>query len=251
MPAEAVSFVLRNPLLMECVFKFLSLKSTLNLARVLDKDILKKSLSSKAWSKLVKHSCPSNDKDFYLAGWQGEITRELQVKVEKVRDFAAMLRLLKTPKVFQSKLLNFICAKFPSVLKGDRGIQVVGPGVADSKMVSSFRFLLLEEVKGVLGTTEMSISSMRMFNLVEPFLSAIGSRMTRQLLPVTSASIEMIQILDENSVQAFDGLMHIQQTTNMCLRVRGNIGRAGWEMVVKAARSDLGCHRPQGGLGRG
>ena len=47
MPAEAVSFVLRNPLLMECVDMFLSLKLTLNLARVLDKDILKTSFSSK------------------------------------------------------------------------------------------------------------------------------------------------------------------------------------------------------------
>ena len=157
-----------------------------------------------------------------------------------MQEFAAILRLLKTPKVFQSKLLNSICAKFPSVLKGDRGIQVVGPGVADSKLVSSFRFLLLEEVEGVLGTTEMSISSMRMYNLVEPVLSALGSRMTRQLLPVTSASIEIIQILDENSVQAFDGLMHIQQTINMCLRVRENIGRAVWEMVAKAIKHLLG-----------
>ena len=106
------------------------------------------------------------------------------------------------------------------MLKGDRGIQVVGPGVADSKLVSSFGFLLLEEVERVLGTTEMSISSMRMFNLVEPVLSAIGSRMARQLLPVTSASIEMILVLDENSVHAFDALMYIQQTTNMCLRVQ-------------------------------
>ena len=85
MQAEVVSLVLRNPLLMECIFMFLSLKSTLNLARVLDKDILKKRLSSKVWSKLVKHSCPSNDKDFCWAGWQGEITRELQDKVEKCR----------------------------------------------------------------------------------------------------------------------------------------------------------------------
>ena len=168
----------------------------------------------------------------YWHGWQGEITRELQDKVEKVQDFAAILRLLKTPKVFLSKLLNSMCERFPSVLKGDRGIQVVGPGViSDSKLVSSFGFLLLEEVEGVLGTTEMNISSMRMFYLVEPVLSAIGSRMTRQLLPVTSASIEMIQILDENSVQAFDTLMHIQQTTNICLRVQGEIGRAGWETL--------------------
>ena len=63
-----MSFVLRNPLLMERVSMFLDLKSTLNLVRVLDKDILKKSLSSRVWRKLVKHSCPSNDKDFYWAG---------------------------------------------------------------------------------------------------------------------------------------------------------------------------------------
>ena len=42
-----MSFVLRNPLLMERVSMFLDLKSTLNLARVLDKDILKTSFSSK------------------------------------------------------------------------------------------------------------------------------------------------------------------------------------------------------------
>ena len=153
-----------------------------------------------------------------------------------MQEFAAILRLLQTPKVFLSKLLNSICERFPSVLKGDRGVQVVGPGVTDSKLVSSFGFLLLEEVEGVLGTTEMNISSMRLFNLVEPVLSAIGSRMTRQLLPVTSASIEMIQILDENSVQAFDALMHIQQTTNMCLRIQGEIGRAGWETLSKAIK---------------
>ena len=51
---QAVTKVWETPELLGELFSFLDLRSALSLARVLDKDVLKRSLSSKVWRRLVK-----------------------------------------------------------------------------------------------------------------------------------------------------------------------------------------------------
>ena len=53
---QAVAKFWETPELLGELFSFLDLKSALSLARVLDKDVLKRSLSSKVWRRLVKWS---------------------------------------------------------------------------------------------------------------------------------------------------------------------------------------------------
>ena len=61
---EAVRLFFGTSELVEEVFLMLDLKSALNLAQVLDKEVLKKGLSFKVWTRLVNFGCPRNNKKF-------------------------------------------------------------------------------------------------------------------------------------------------------------------------------------------
>ena len=163
--AEAVRLFFGTPELVEEVFLMLDLKSALNLAHVLDKEVLKKGLSSKVWNRLVKFSCPRN----YRHDWNGVLTRRMQDMVEKVQRFVAILKLIEKPRDFQVSLLNTICARFPSKSEWMGEIEVINrkENVPCHK-VSRFGFLLLEEVEGALQTAEHSIVAMRIFLLIWP-----------------------------------------------------------------------------------
>ena len=115
--AKAVRLFFGTPELVEEVFLMLDLKSALNLAHVMDKEVLKKSLSFKVWNRLVKFSCPRNNRKFKWHDWNGVLTRRMQDMVEKVQRFVAILKLIEKPRVFQVSLLNTICARFPSKTK--------------------------------------------------------------------------------------------------------------------------------------
>ena len=203
--AEAVRLFFGTPELVEEVFVMLDLKSALNLAHVVDKEVLKKGLSSKVWNRLVKFSCPRN----YRHDWNGVLTRRMQDMVEKVQRFVAILKLIEKPRVFQISLLNTICDRFPSKTSewiGEIELMNHDKNVLCHK-VSIFGFLLLEEVEGSLQTAEQSVVALRIYLLAGPLLSAVGSRMVRQLSTVTSAEVNIAEIHDKKSAQGFHQLM--------------------------------------------
>ena len=96
--------------LVERLFWFLDPASALHLAeaQLMDKKILRESLSSKAWKNLVKQiSCG------------GEQTKELKDEQrEDVRALVSTLKLVepKDPIRYLLPLLDLICQRFPSRL---------------------------------------------------------------------------------------------------------------------------------------
>ena len=235
--AEAVRLFFGTPELVEEIFLMLDLKSALNLANVLDKDVLKKGLSSKVWNRLVKFSCPRNNRKIEWHNWNGVLTRRMQDTVEKVQRFVAILKLIEKPRVFQISLLNTICDRFPSKSEWMGEIEVMNRDEnVPCHKVSRFGFLLLEEVEGALQTAEQSIVAMRIFLLTGPLLSAVGFRMARQLSTVTSASVYIAEIHDKKSAQGFHQLMQVPQDRIMDLQVQGKIETEGWELVAEAIK---------------
>ena len=142
--AEAVRLFFGTSELVEEVFLMLDLKSALNLAHVLDKEVLKKGLSFKVWTRLVKFGCPRNNRKFKWHDWKGVLTRRMQDMVEKVQRFVAILKLIEKPRVFQVSLLNTICDRFPSKSEWMGEIEVINrdENVLCHK-VSRFGFFLL------------------------------------------------------------------------------------------------------------
>ena len=167
-----------RPELVEKLFSVLDLESTLSLARVIDQKILQQSMNSKVWKALLDHSYPSSSLPYW---WDGKkLTDELREMIVAARNFAAILKLMKKPRVLLLDLLHSICESYPSENQDDN-IQLVCHQHDDSHDILGWGVLLLEEAEGTLGTREQSIKLIEIETLREPILSALGSRMSRQL----------------------------------------------------------------------
>ena len=244
--------------LVERLFWFLDPASALHLAeaQLMDKKILRESLSSKAWKNLVKQiSCG------------GEQTKELKDEQrEDVRALVATLKLVepKDPIRYLLPLLDLICQRFPSRISngwlGDGEVQMGCPCQEDPHKISMKGFMLLEEeVEGVFGTTVQTLKSVRVENfffnmtvavenLKEPGLLAICSRMSRQEI-VTSISVyDGLEIEDNTDIQAVSTLLQAQQVC-LTLKVCGSVGREGWEMLARAMQANpSGVWRMEGSI---
>ena len=222
---------LNLPELIERLISSLDPLSALRLleSHVIDKDILQKSLSGKAWNKLIRSSS------------YGE---EALLEVEDVK----ILKLMKVeePNKFLLTVLDLICESGPSQPYSS-GVEVICPNHPEPHLVTPDAFLLLEEVEGAFGTAEQSIESILAYDTYpknknmmvpafpEPFLLATSSRMSRQKEVVDCVCINgEIWIQNEVSAQAFTTLLQAQDVKLKFanLKVGGAVGEEGWKEVA-------------------
>ena len=238
--SEAERMFWKTPELLETLFSWIDLESTLNLARVMDKEDFQSGITSKVWNKLVRCNCPV-DKSGRLFGsfppFHGD-NFELQEAQQAVKNLATILKLMGQPKDLLLDLLDLICEGLPPLVDVvTNQLQIVCPRHPEPHNVSPAGFLLLEQVESVLGSTEHRIQSMDVGVLSESILSAIISRMTRQQDPVASIRIRhRITIETEKGASAFHTLMsgQVEQVDTVTLEVKGSIGEDGWGVVAKA-----------------
>ena len=125
---------------------------------VVEKKVLKKSLSSKIWAGLIKRSSYG----------------EALMVLDDVKDLVAILKFLKLedPDSFLLPLLNHICEKFPVGRLSSVALNC--PGHAEPRKVSLQCFLLLEEVESPFGTSSQSTERVLLgrATLDEPHLSS-------------------------------------------------------------------------------
>ena len=238
--SEAERMFWKTPELLETLFSWIDLESTLNLARVMDKEDFQSGITSKVWNKLVRCNCPV-DKSGRLFGsfppFHGD-NFELQEAQQAVKNLATILKLMGQPKDLLLDLLDLICEGLPPLVDVvTNQLQIVCPRHPEPHNVSPAGFLLLEQVESVLGSTEHRIQSMDVGVLSESILSAIISRTTRQQDPVASIRIRhRITIETEKGASAFHTLMsgQVEQVDTVTLEVKGSIGEDGWGVVAKA-----------------
>lgn len=213
------------PELAERVLLLLDPLSLLHLvqAGVLDKHVLEKSISSPVWNKLIRGGSYEED------GLQGmDVTHLVDI-----------LKLLKEPGALLLPLLEAICEKFPSVQDnwGNRNeVLIRCPNHAEphTHRASIHGFLLLEDVEAAFGTRKQMIESLSVDTLGS-WLSAAGSRMSRQQEQISSLSIfQEISLDNKQSAQAFETLPSLASQNHISVAVEGNIGEDGWKVLSRA-----------------
>ena len=224
--SEAQHKVFNLPELVERVISFLDPEAALHLvqSQVTNKEILQKSLSSKAWNTSVtrmKQSLSVED-----GGLQTEDALNL-VKIFKLADLQEHLQ------DFSSFLLNLICKSSPDK---SGWVEMICPCNPNPHTISLAAFHLLEEVEGVLGRTQMSVKSMTVVELKEPLLSAISSRMSRQPKMLTFIAVQRVVINSKSSALAFITLLQLQakRVEVNCLEVGEEVGEEGWQLLATA-----------------
>ena len=220
--------------LVERLISLLDIQTTLRLAQsVVNQDILRESLGSKAWRELIKRGYGEN----------GELEEE------DVKNLVKILKILKVmeleePSKLILPLLDQICKMFPPGENTDL-VQVVCPCNPEPHLISLDAFHLLEQVEGAFGTTLQSIQSVRCFFLQDtfyrPLLSDISSRMSRMKESVTSISADWIWIDSKNTAMAFARITTLLQAQAQSLSastlfVPQAMGEEGWHVLAGALR---------------
>ena len=234
-----------TPELLETLFSLLDLDSILNLARVMDKEIFKSGMTSKAWNMTIKHNCPVDVRGRLFGGFLVDrdsfqrMYHELKLQEARLamKNLATILKLMGQPKDLLLNLLDVICEGLPPVTGRVNQLEIVCPRHPDPHNISPAGFLLPEEVESVLRTTEQRIQSMEVGFLCEATISAIGSRMSRQQEPVASIRIRFrVDIESGRGAQAFFTLMsgQVEHQDEQIDLVVGSLGGDGWEAVAKA-----------------
>ena len=97
--SEAERMFWQTPELLETLLSWLDLKSTFNLAHVMDKESLKSGITSKVWNKLIRYNCPLVERDDSLPA---------------VKALASILKLMNQPKDLLLDLLDVTCEEHPA-----------------------------------------------------------------------------------------------------------------------------------------
>ena len=139
----AKSKLWNTPELVEKLVSLLDPVSTLGLVQseVLDKKILQKSLSLSAWNQLIRRSSSYGEGPH----------RKALLEKEDVKDAVKIFKLinLEHPNIYLVPLLDVICQFLPG-----KQVEVICPYHSNPHSISSYAFLLLEEVESIPGSPE-------------------------------------------------------------------------------------------------
>ena len=202
------------PELVERLVSLLDPLSTLRLieSKVMEKEILQKSLSFAAWSSLIRGT--SN-------GEQEE---------EDVRVLVKILQFMEPEELstFLMPLLDLICESRPGDCNSH--VMLICPSHQRPHWISTYAFLLLEEVEGAFGTTEQIVEQVVCGWGCADLLLAVSSRMSRQREIVRNIQVEWgsFHIKDKSRVEAFLTLLKARGVYIEALYVGGEIGEGGW-----------------------
>ena len=233
--ADAVQMFWKLPKLIGRLVSFLDLRSTLRLlqSHLMDKQILQKSFSTKAWIQLIRRSPLGEDGLLHGDG---------------VEDLTKILKLmqLEEPSTFLLPLLDLICELSPDVSSPfQEHIVITCPCHTEPHIISTAAFLMLEEVEGAFGTAEQSIQSLAKvgcdvtWRARDPGWLAITSRMGRQREMVTSIN-DVRFYVNGHTTQVFATLMRAQEVSfeHLSFGFREKLGDEGWQVVAEAFRGN-------------
>ena len=243
---EAEAKFWATPELVEKLFSTLNLESTLSLARVMNKEILKRGMTPKVWASLVRQS-------FDLKGYKPEFDYGLDAALDVAQKIASILKIMKTPKTLLMDTLHVICETHsPRCPMSKRGVldqlQMICPSHTDPHRISGWGLVLLEEIEAALGTTEQSIRSLEHGPVPgsywscfsERLLSSIGSRLSRQKETASSISINSRMFIREGSARALYTIMQVNPATIKVIVVK-TTKCEDWEFVAKAMKLQPGA----------
>ena len=199
-------------------------------SKMMDKETLQKSLSSKAWNSLIRRT----------SNGEGLMEEEdLRVLVKILHSLE-----LEEPGPLLLPLLDLICAL--QVICGTHvqcrhhNVEIICPCHNTPHFTSDCAFILLEEVESTFGTTVQSLKSIVCsWPDTHNLFLAIISRMSRQKEIVNSIHMngvlpEVFSIKDKSSIEDFTTLLKARVFYLPELEVTGSIGGEGWQALNRA-----------------
>ena len=225
------------PELGERLVSFLDPLSVLHLAqsKVMEKKTLQNSLTSKAWSKLIRRTSLQ------------VVSRRHEVDMEKREDLKVLVKILNFVELGELSpllrpLLDLICESSPGQ-SSSSSVQIICPCRPEPHSISTEGFLLLEQAEAAFGTTEQSLKSIGLF-LVDGYfrlfdaVSSSLSRMSRQKETVAFISAFMVFIEDKSDVEALVTLMQAEMVSVGHLNLRSaKLGEENWQELAGAFRA--------------
>ena len=157
---EAEAKFWATPELLEKLFSTLDLDSTLSLARVMNKEILKRSMTSKVWHSLVSQNFVVNE--YIPDGGFDQHDEARRSTLDVAQKLSSILKMMKTPKALLLDALHVICERLPPRDPTDQlqiNCPIHGLWHSEPHSVSRWGFILLEEMEAALQTAEQSIRS--------------------------------------------------------------------------------------------
>ena len=230
-----------TPELIENLLPFLDAFSTKNLAEShkLTRRILRNSLN---WNKLIKRTFPQKRYTIMNHYYVPEPTNViLEFEREKARLLAEILSMSKDSSQLEMDLLHAICERFSLTYEQD-GIYFyshfvnVSCSCLQTHRVSLWGFLVLEDVAAILDSREQSILEMASKELVEPLLTALGSRALHQEEMVERIQSRSVRCNSKKSAEALATLAEKTQAWWGLgdIHVDNVIGAEGWTSIRKA-----------------
>ena len=190
--------------------------------------ILEDSDNPSIWNKLIRRSLKENNPE---------------EEERRVKDLTKILKLMKSPKAPMMYLLEFICERNTPNCRTDPPIQLSCVCNPSGHSVSSRGMVLLEEVEGAFGSSEQQILKIKMMHMDEVgVLSAMSSRALRGSV-IGKLVLYHVACDSLNFAKQFLNLLRrIGEVTGHCslmprpreLKVCGEVGREGWEMLGSA-----------------
>ena len=203
--------------------------------------LLKKSPA--VWIKLVRRTFPGDQNwpDHPSSGRYWNFVKE-KFKEERIQilHLTSILAMMDNPKSHTLDLLEIICEKFPPIESPGRSefsIKLGCPCHQSQHSVSPLGFLLLEEVEGALGSAQQEVLQIKVPFLVDPLMSALGSRVSRQQVKMARMQSGPAVCKNRKNAAHLFALMQNCESTQLrvaSLHIEGNIEADGWADVARA-----------------
>ena len=235
----------KTPELIERLLPFLDSRSTARLAQAHEKtlNILQGCVP---WGKLIKRSRSEAD--------NGN-SDPSEAVCDGVANLTAILKMMQDPEtVLLPNLLDLICERFPapSCTHNDPGscdchgtVSLDCAHHPGGHVVTLLVFCLLEWIEAAFGTAKQAIEAITRQSLMEPVLSALAARLSRQKKKITLLSASSITLDSNKSAEAFNTLV---TASHSCLPStpgagtilvvgyypsEGEFGREGWKTLAE------------------
>ena len=248
------------PELVEKLLRFLDSYSTLCLVRsqVCSVQFLR---SRTVWSRLVRRTCPYDGPRIGYWRCMGCLTCT-EKKSAGLMHLAEILKTVEEPEDLVVELLHVVAERFPPpphrdyYSRSSHVVDTLGSAVdkgqsvqlscacLSNHSVSPLGFLVLEEIMAALASTEQRVEKISMEDLVEPWLSALASHLSRQPGLRIKVDTWMVHCSSKRGAEAFLTLMQHQPELNLGDRRRAGgvavyqekeeIGPKCWEALASA-----------------
>ena len=227
-----------RPDLVAELLPFLDSDATISLAQLAN---LNTAHGRALWNKLSRrYVCVRREESTSPDNWDQE-KKFVQAKI-LVMDLVKILKMKEEASSLQLDFLNFICERFSASQNPSSDFVEIRSSspLCTFHTVSPLGFLLMEAAEGALGSTNLTLDSVVVANLDDHLISAVASRLSRQLQQGLGVKLgtrvdigQNIVVKSQEGAEALSTLLHHCQIVNVhgCLRIDGDIEAAGWEAL--------------------